>query len=156
MLARGCGPGKMMPSQVQIEFTSDPRLLGMMRAIVERWCLSAHLPEPVARQVTLAVDEAITNVIRHAYQSQPGQPILAVFSRDARGLTFILEDSGAPVDLSSICKHPPDELRSGGRGTHFIREIMDEMEYQTLPARNRIRLVKYLPAAGREPRKDVP
>ncbi len=145
-----------MPSQVQIEFPSDPRLLGMIRAIVERWCLLAELGEQDARQVTLAVDEAVTNVIRHAYSSRPGELIHAVFSRDASGLTFVLEDSGVPVDRSRICNHPPDDLIPGGRGTHFMREIMNVMEFETLPARNRIRLVKYLPAAQGGPRKDAP
>jgi len=137
-----------MPTQVKIEFPSDPRLLGVMRAIVDRWCALAELPENDARQVTLAVDEAIANVIRHAYGGSPAGQVIAQFSRDDRSLTFVLEDSGAPVDRSLICKHPPDELRSGGRGTHFMKQIMDEMEYETLPSRNRIRLVKYRPARG--------
>jgi len=142
----GLARGKRMPTTVKIEFSSDPRLLGVLRAIVDRWCALAELAEAEARQVTLAVDEAIANVIRHGYGGEPSQTILAEFSRDERGLTFVLEDTGVPVDRSKICKHPPDELRSGGRGTHFMREIMDEMEYETLPSRNRVRLVKYRPA----------
>ena len=135
-----------MPTHLTIELPSEPRLLGMMRGLVERWCALAGLDETAARQVTLAVDEALANIIRHGYGERVTEPIVALLIRDERGVTFVLEDCGAAVDRSRICKDPPDELRPGGRGTHFIREIMDEVEYVTLPARNRVRLVKYRPA----------
>lgn len=139
-----------MPEQITIELPSDPQWLRMMRGTVEKWCLLSGFTEDEARPVMLAVDEALANIMRHAYADRAGEAIHASFSRDERGLTFLLEDCGAPVDRSRICKQPPEELVPGGRGTHFIREIMDEMDYETLPSRNRVRLVKYRPrkAAG--------
>ncbi len=137
-----------MPTRCQIDLPSDPHLLGVMRTAVEKWCLLAGFAEEEARRLTLAVDEAMANIIRHAYADRTTEPITAHFSRDDNSVSFVLEDSGAPVDRSLICKHPPDELRPGGRGTHFIREIMDEVEYETLPSRNRVRLVKYRSRPG--------
>lgn len=132
--------------ELKIEFPSDPKWLSVIRAVVEKWCVSAGFSEEAARPVTLAVDEAITNIIRHAYHNRPNERVVAELARDERTVVFSLEDTGAPVDRSLICKHPPSELRPGGRGTHFIREIMDEVDYETQPCRNRIRLVKYRPA----------
>lgn len=132
--------------ELKIELPSDPKWLSLMRAVVERWCVFAGFSEEAARPVTLAVDEAITNIIRHAYNNRPTERVLVEFSTDDRGVAFSVEDTGAPVDRSLICKHPPNELRPGGRGTHFIREIMDEVDYETQPWRNRVRLVKYRPA----------
>lgn len=139
-----------MPVHLQIELPSDPKLLAVVRGLVERWSTLAGFSEEDARQVMLAVDEAFTNIIRHAYANRTGERIQAEFSREEGVVTFLIEDSGLPVDRSRICRYPPDELRPGGRGTHFIRQIMSEVEYQTLPSRNRVRLVKYRPARATE------
>lgn len=132
-----------MPFELTIEMSSDPHLLGVVRALVHRWCALADFPEEEARRVMLAVDEALTNIMRHAYGNRTSELVTAVLARDDQSVRFVLEDTGAPVDRSCICKDPPGELRPGGRGTHFIREIMDEVEYETQPTRNRVRLVKY-------------
>lgn len=143
--------------ELRIEFASDPKWLSMMRSVVEKWCVFAGFSEEAARPVTLAVDEAITNIIRHAYHNSPGERVVVEFSTDDRAVVFTLQDTGAPVDRSLICKHPPNELRPGGRGTHFIREIMDEVDYETQPCRNLVRLVKYRPApSGPESGRDQP
>lgn len=146
--AEGSGTGRLptMPTRCKIELPSDAKFLGVVRAAVDRWCILAGFGETDTRQITLAVDEAVANIIRHAYAGRDSGMIVAEFTWDGRQLIFELEDAGAPVDRSRICKHPPDELHTGGRGTHFMREIMDEVDYQTLPSRNRVRLVKYRPA----------
>jgi anti-sigma regulatory factor (Ser/Thr protein kinase) len=134
-----------MRGEVTIELPSNPHWLGVVRVLVEKWCGQAGFAEQEARRITLAVDEALANIMRHAYGNRPDEWITASLVRDDHGVRFVLEDTGAPVDHTLICKHPPDELHPGGRGTHFIREIMDEVEYETLPSRNRVRLVKYRP-----------
>jgi anti-sigma regulatory factor (Ser/Thr protein kinase) len=132
----------------QIEFTSDPLLLSAIRAAVERFALQSGFDEEQSRMVTLAVDEAVSNVIRHAYNDRGGAPIALHLLRNDAQVEIVLLDEGREADLRRMKIPSPQELRPGGRGIHFIRKIMDAVEYQRLPGQNRLRLVKYRPARG--------
>lgn len=129
----------------QIEFTGDPLLLSGIRAAVERFALQSGFNEEQGRLVTLAVDEALTNIIRHAYDGKAGQPITLHLRRRPAQMEIVLFDEGREADLRRMKIPAPQELRAGGRGIHFIRSIMDEVEYQRLPGQNRLRLVKCVP-----------
>lgn len=81
-----------------------------------------------AAALVLAVNEACMNVIQHAYRHEPGEVTLTVCRR-AGSLEFRLRDYAECVDIGRIRPRPLDEVRPGGLGTHFIREIMDEFDY---------------------------
>ena len=100
---------------VQIEFTSDALLLGGIRAAVERFALQSGFDEEQSRQITLAVDEAATNVIRHAYGGQGGQRIEMRLERNDARLEIVLLDEGREADLRRMKIPSPQELRPGGR-----------------------------------------
>jgi anti-sigma regulatory factor (Ser/Thr protein kinase) len=133
--------------ECQIEFTSDPLLLSAIRAAVERFALQSGFDEEQSRMLTLAVDEAVSNVIRHAYNGRGGAPIVVRLSRRDARVEIVLLDEGCEADLRRMKIPAPQELRPGGRGIHFIRKIMDEVEYQRLPGQNRLRLVRYRPGS---------
>lgn len=137
-----------MGTSCKIEFPSDPQLLSVMRRAVEEWGRLAGFREEQCRSLTLAVDEALSNIMRHAYAGRADQPIELLCRRDDALVEFVLTDSGREADLTRVESRPPEELRAGGRGVHFIREIMDQVEYERLPGQNRLRLVKYRAAAG--------
>jgi anti-sigma regulatory factor (Ser/Thr protein kinase) len=108
--------------------------------------------EPESRAVVLAVDEALTNIIRHAYQGKAHQPIEISFRRiqapqDGAGrpaLEILLEDRGIRVDGSKLCGRDLEDVRPGGLGLHFIKECMDAVEFRRRWGRNELRLVKFL------------
>lgn len=131
----------------KFEFPSDPQLLCVMRAAVEACSRLSGFPDEQCRSLTLAVDEAVSNIMRHAYGGRNGGTIEIFLRRSDERVEIELLDAGQEADLTRLKVPPPQELRAGGRGIHFIREIMDEVEYQRLPGRNRLRLVKYRPAA---------
>ena len=102
--------------------------------------------------MTRAVDEAITNIMRHSYKNQLHKPIQLQAVRlkpDARsgrgeGLEFLLCDRGPAVDPAKMQGRQLDEIKPGGLGLHFIRQSMDTVEYQRAGSTNQFRLVKYL------------
>jgi len=110
------------------------------------------------RAIVLAVDEALTNIIRHAYGGEAERPIHAEFrmveaQRDGLGqkaLEITLEDEGTEVDRAKLCSRSLEELRPGGLGLHFIRESMDTVEFRRIEGRNQLRLVKFVGAAKLE------
>jgi serine/threonine-protein kinase RsbW len=117
-------------------------------------------PAAECRGLTRAVDEALANIIRHAYGGRLGQPIELLCRRledrtggkQRAGLEIVLVDRGAAADRKKLCGRSLDDVRPGGLGMHFIKNGVDVMEYTSQAKRNRLRLVKYLPAGKLEPK----
>ena len=142
---------------LRLELLSDPEMLTVVRSAVMRLSEELGFSEAECRGITLAVDEALANIIRHAYSGRPGQPIEITCRRMRErsgmrraGLEIVLVDHGTPVDRKKLCGRPLDEIRPGGLGIHIIQEGVDVMQYATNVHRNRLRLVKYLSAAETE------
>jgi anti-sigma regulatory factor (Ser/Thr protein kinase) len=126
---------------------SHPRLLSVVRAAIGELGLVYGLPEESCREVTLAVDEALANVIRHAYRSRYDQEIEIDCRIVGDQMEFTLLDHGEPPDPARICGQPLNDASLSGRGTHLIKAIMDEVCYERVAGGNRLKLIKHLPAA---------
>ena len=127
--------------------SSHPRFLSVVRAVVGQLGLVYGLTEEACRGVTVAVDEALANTIRHAYKDRYDQEVELKCNAGAGHLEFILVDRGEPADPARICGQPLDDASLGGRGTHLIKAVMDEMHYERVPGGNQLILIKHLPAA---------
>ena len=140
---------------LKMELRSDPDMLCVVRNALSELTAKLGFSEPDCRAVVLAVDEALTNIIRHAYLGDPEQPIEASFRRiqapqDGKSmdaLEIVLEDSGV-TPPEKMCGRALDDVRPGGLGLHFIRESMDTVEFSRNNGRNQLRLVKILHAQG--------
>ncbi|HVN07875.1 MAG TPA: ATP-binding protein [Patescibacteria group bacterium] len=131
-----------MDNAVKLSFPSDPRLLGVVRGAIERFAALVGFDEEDCRWITLAVHEALTNVIRHAYHNRHDQPVeLRLKERDG-GMEVLMVDHGTGVKQEQMCGRDLDDVRPGGLGLHMIREIMNETEYMPLDGRNELRLFK--------------
>jgi anti-sigma regulatory factor (Ser/Thr protein kinase) len=96
----------------------------------------------------LAVDEACTNIIQHGYAGMnPGSIILAL-EVSARQVNVTLTDFGHPFEPSEPVK--PDvqagleDQIQGGFGLYFIYQTMDQVDYETSEAGNRLKFIKNL------------
>ena len=131
---------------------SNPKWLSVVRGAVGRLTETLEFPAAQCRSITRAVDEALTNIVRHSYGNRLDQPIAMYFRRTQRrhegqvqdGLEILLCDRGPAVDTSKLRGRPLEEIRPGGLGLHFIRQAMDTVEFTRKGPRNRLRLVKYL------------
>jgi anti-sigma regulatory factor (Ser/Thr protein kinase) len=143
-----------------LELPSNPELLSVVRSAMMRLTEELGFPAGECRALTRAVDEALANIICHAYDGRPGQPIHLLCRRtqartsgkERTGLEIVLTDRGAAADRKKLCGRSLEDVRPGGLGLHFIQGGADVIEYQRQGGRNRLRLVKYLPAAKPEPR----
>jgi anti-sigma regulatory factor (Ser/Thr protein kinase) len=114
------------------EFTSDLRHLGEMRALVREACSRAWGPaadEEVLGRLELAVTEAATNVIRHAYQGETGRPIHMVIEAGDDQVSVSLYHHGKDFDPDSVAPPTFDGSREGGYGLYLIRESVDDVRY---------------------------
>jgi serine/threonine-protein kinase RsbW len=134
--------------------------LCVVRSAVMRLTEELGFPVAECRALTRAVDEALANIIRHAYGGRPEQPIELLCRRTQdrtggklrAGLEIVLVDQGATVDRKKLCGRSLDDVRPGGLGLHFIQEAVDVMQYTSQAHRNRLRLVKYLSGAESNPK----
>ena len=137
---------------------SNPRLLSVVRGAVEPLAEALGFPAPLRRSITRAVDEALTNIMRHSYGNRPDRPIALYFRKIRRqngesaeqGLEILLCDRGPAISPGKLRGRPLDEIRPGGLGLHLIHEAMDKVEFTRKGLTNRLRLVKYLDKTGIE------
>jgi len=127
---------------------SDPRFLSVIRAAVSELTSVSGLSDTDARRIVLALDEALANIIRHAYKSRHDQTIRLECETSADRLEFTLFDQGESCDQAKIRSLPLNADSLSGRGTHIIRLIMDEVFYEQVPGGNRLKLIKHLPAGN--------
>jgi anti-sigma regulatory factor (Ser/Thr protein kinase) len=131
-----------MDFHLKLVLPSDPRFLSIARNAVSEVGAICGLTEELCQGITLAVDEALANVIRHAYKNRHDQEIELDCQTNAERIVFRLFDQGEPPDQARICGQPLNDVSLSGRGTHLIKAIMDEMSYAQTPGKNELRLVK--------------
>ncbi|SMO82936.1 ATP-binding protein [Gracilimonas mengyeensis] len=99
-------------------------------------------------EIRLAVDEAYTNIIKHAYKNSNSKKVNIEIGSDSNQLWISLMDEGKGFDPSSYSE--PDlikrikQKKRGGMGVYLIRKLMDQVQYTRKGQTNEIRMVKNL------------
>ena len=113
---------------LHLEFEAHADNLKAIRPQVDQTAVAEGFDEKTAVQLVLAIDEACANVIRHAYNHEPGPVVLNIF-RDDDQLIFVLQDYAENIDCSDIKPRSLEEVRPGGLGINLIDQIMDSWEF---------------------------
>lgn len=83
--------------------------------------------------IELSIEEALTNIINHAYKNYAGDFFLKIV-RDSTQVNVSIQDWGEQFDPAKIKPfdyNSPVETRiNGGMGLHFMRTLMDHVDYQ--------------------------
>jgi serine/threonine-protein kinase RsbW len=123
--------------------------LQAVREFMSRQAKASALPDREKNKVVLAVDEAVANIVKHAYQmSGSGEVIIRVQADEEKFEVFVY-DSGIRFDPAAV-KNPDmsEHVRLGkktGLGIFLMRQIMDEVIYNFREgARNELHLIKYV------------
>ena len=131
---------------------SRTEFLATIRDVTRRMAEVAGFDGPQADQLALAVDEASTNVIEHAYRGAPGRTIELRFRDEGSDLCVEVVDDGAAVDPRAVpqvdLQRYASERRTGGLGMHLMGRIMDSVTFRRAARRNVCCMVKRKPAAG--------
>jgi len=134
-----------MVEVIEIRIPSQPKFLKIIRAGMNHICETMGFSQEESNNITLAVDEACSNIIKHAYGGSTNQPIhvKCVLSEDR--LEVILRDFGRKADESEIKSRELDDVRPGGFGVHLIKSVMDIVRYDnSYEQGNQLQLVKYV------------
>jgi serine/threonine-protein kinase RsbW len=118
-------------------------------AFVTQAAREAGLNDDEVFHVEMAVDEACSNVIEHAYATQTGNIDLACSCPVDGQFEIVIRDSGQPFDPAEIpvpnmsTSADLDDLDEGGLGLYFMRKLMDEVRFEYVPGQgNRLTMLK--------------
>ena len=116
-----------------------------LRKFIEKVGKKHHVSDKIVNSFKLAIDEASTNIIRHAYRDVSGEILLRVIIRKT-SVTVSLIDQGRFFDPNNV--KDPDLKRyvaigkRGGLGIFMIRKLVDDIEYYRTDEGNELRLTK--------------
>lgn len=133
------------PLLAHLKLPAIPDSLPEVRSATRAAGQAAGFDGATIDNLALALNEAAMNVIQHGYHLACGKEMWLEIRLSQKALIFDLIDQAAPVLPEKVQSRPLDEIRPGGLGVHFIRSIMDSMEFAAPPAGfgNRLRMMKY-------------
>jgi sigma-B regulation protein RsbU (phosphoserine phosphatase) len=135
----------------EVEISSDLKELARARAFVREFCRTLPGPpmeEQAVDQLELAITEAASNVMRHAYQGRTDQEILVDAEAWVDRVIFSLHHVGETFDPDAVKLPVFDGSEQGGFGMYIITQSVDEVRYdRDERGRNRISLIKNRKAA---------
>ena len=137
-----------------LSIPSQTSYLALVREVTRKMAETAGFSNGSPDQLALAVDEATTNAIEHAYGGAPDREVEVRF--EDRGPDFRVEvvDTGAMVDPKSVPRvdlpRYASERKKGGLGVHLMERIMDSVTFRRSARRNVCCLVKHKETGGQE------
>ena len=139
-------------------FPSRTEQLLEVRQFVSEAAREFGFDDEEVANIALAVDEACTNIIKHAYQYARDKEIQITVNRAHDVFEVRITDEGRPFDPAHLrTPNLQDHLthyRKGGLGVYLMRRLMDAVEYNIKPgSRNEVRMVKNLFRAPSNTRK---
>ncbi len=130
----------------EIQVPAHIDYLGELRNFVTKAGRKHGFSDTVINAFKLSIDEAATNIIKHAYRDWDGNIKMRVIIKK-NSMTVVLIDQGKFFDPSTV-KDPDlqryvDIGKKGGLGIFIIRKLIDEIDYRHTEEGNELRLTKY-------------
>ncbi|MBI4810573.1 MAG: ATP-binding protein [Ignavibacteriales bacterium] len=135
-----------------LKIESRTEKLSFVREFISDAARKFGFDDESVSKIALAVDEACTNIIKHAYELRPNNLINIEVITNKRLFEVVITHQGKlfdpklfkSPDMKEYILHP----RRGGLGIHLMRLLMDNVEYKTLPdQRCEVHLIKKLPTS---------
>ena len=120
---------KLLPKAMRID--STPASIKQVRIDLESYAKCVGLDEKSCQDIGLCVNEALANIIRHAYAGANDKPIHLSASPVDGGLRIQIRDWGNGVDPSQIIRdREADPFMCGGLGLICLRSLTDDLQYE--------------------------
>ncbi len=144
---------RRLKHKVSTSIKSDTGQLETVRDFVEEAAREFGFGDDDVSNIVLAVDEACTNIIKHAYEGASTGTITVEIRREGKTFSVRIRDNGKAFNPDGL--EPPDlrrhltEFRRGGLGVYLMRRLMDKVEYAIEPGKpNQVTLIKYRSGAA--------
>lgn len=131
----------------EMKVKSSTKNLGAIRLFVEEKASQSGIAKSITDKIVLAVDEACTNIIKHAYNYDASTEFIVRVLISKSEFKVLLIDHGKSFDPNQIADPDmPTYLKQrcvGGLGLHLMRHLMDIVEYHNLKENgNQLILIK--------------
>ncbi|KJR42024.1 anti-sigma regulatory factor, serine/threonine protein kinase [Candidatus Magnetoovum chiemensis] len=124
---------------------SHPKFLCIVRGIIGQIGEVYELSNTEIADIKHGIDEACSNIIKHAYGGNKNKKIVIRFSLSPSNIKIIIEDSGKKINLNELKGRDLDNLKPGGLGLHIIAKAFDSVTYdETKKKGNRLELIRSL------------
>jgi len=139
--------------EINAEFQAAESSLPAIRTLIRETFINAGFARKEVHKVNLAIEEGVTNIIRHAYLYEDGTIRFRIVVYKKRIIISLIDsgrsfqpDGGSKLDLEKLV----ESGRKGGLGFYMIKKIMDSVEYLSSPGLNELRMTKLV---SRQPQK---
>lgn len=146
-------PDKAVQRQKELVVKSRTENLSDIRNFIHSAAKSIGFVDEAIDNIILAVDEACTNIIKHAYKFYPDGKIIIRLNYSNKKLTVEIIDYGSSFAPDTI--PDPDlqqyfnQKRVGGLGMYLMKSLMDDVKYSSVPGKyNSVSLSKKLNSSG--------
>jgi len=118
---------------------------GVIRAAADfdEFCRVQGVPADARWRFQVALDEILSNIVRHGFRHQPGT-IALTFARDDRAVTVEVVDSAPPFDPREApapdTSSPLESRPAGGLGIKLAESLVDELAYERRDEHNHLKL----------------
>ncbi len=145
----------MTPAQkkdvLKLSLPADLSYLRIAKIFVEETARKYGFEGDDLYKIALALEEAVTNVMEHAFEDEEPDTLDILCERVPLGMKITVKEKGLPFDPAQLPEYKPsddlDHLTASGMGVFLMRESMDEVSFHNLGMEGKeTRLVKYFPA----------
>jgi serine/threonine-protein kinase RsbW len=129
-----------------ITILSQTQLLKMVVELTRHITTLFNFSLSEAQKISLAIDEAVTNVIKHSYGNDTGQQITIEYFLAADGMRIRIFYRGLPPDISNEevnISRMIKKKKKGGLGVKLMKTIMDSVTYKTVDGENCCEMIKW-------------
>ena len=129
-----------------ITILSQTQLLKMVVELTRHISTLFQVPVAEAHKISLAIDEAVTNVIKHSYANKSDRPLTIEYYVAPAGIRIRILYRGLPPDISEEevnIGRMIKKKRKGGLGVKLMKTIMDSVTYRTEDGENCCEMIKW-------------
>jgi serine/threonine-protein kinase RsbW len=119
-------PVEPRDSDVRLTLPARPENVAVVRHVLGAFAEALHMPIDVIEDMRLAITEACTNVVRHAYDGTEPGPLEIVIRPDGEMLDVLVTDRGRGIG-------PSPDTAGPGLGLPLIAALVDSLEIQHAP-----------------------
>jgi len=138
------------PENFRLVIPSQTRYLNLVTGLAKRASLVAGMDDATAAKVSIAVDEAVTNVIIHAYRGESTHQVEIEMRFREEALEIRIWNTGGGLHDEDVVLPDPKEYvkhpRKGGLGLLLMSRFMDEIHFKDTDGRSECCMIKRTPA----------
>ena len=138
----------MLSASKEFVIQNDLQQLDSLMEQVLGFCMQIGVSENILFDIRLAIEEAVTNTIRHGYDDRHTHTIrLTTELRNGNLILQVEDDAKAFNPLKAPdpdLNLPIEKKQPGGLGIYLIKKVMDDVEYERVDGKNILRMKKML------------